>query len=308
VSGLSWLASDKGAERARARRRAWPIHMYVGRNGSGKTLAAVYDTLPDLDASRPVLSTVRLLDFRNPRPCDDLACDDLMHGLPGHQAAHPSYIPFRTWPQLLDFKGGAVLMDEVTGVADSHEGAAMPSAVANKLAQLRRDECMLRITALGWIRANKRIREATNAVTRCQSFLPVTLRDPISGDDRIWRPRRLAVWRTYDAQSLPVDDHTDSAYESADLLVKGRYWIPDSVASRAYDTFAPVNIVGSVSDAGRCAHCGGTRRALECNCPDYVDRKASRRGAGAQAAPAASTGVRLPIVGNVMREVVSDGA
>jgi hypothetical protein len=294
------LAPAGRSEKGRQRRRAFPIHAYIGRNGSGKTLAMVYDTLPDLDAGRPVLSTVRLLDYRNPRPCDDLACSDSFHGLPGHMAAHPSYVPFRTWPQLLEFQGGAVLMDEVTGVADSNEAASLPAVVGNKLAQLRRDECMVRITALNWIRCNKRLREAVTAVTRCQSFMPYDLRDPSIGEDRIWRPRRLAVWRTYDSQSLPLDDHTDSAYEKADLLTKSRHWIPDSVAIEAYDTYSPVLLVGHVTDAGRCANCGGRRVAPECGCADYVTKKASRRGAAVPGAPAPNGGRTWVPAGAVM--------
>ena len=97
------LASSKQAERARDRRRSYPIHMYVGRNGAGKSLAAVYDTLPDLEAGRPCLSTVRLLDYKNPRPCDDPTCEDATHDSENvHAAAHPLYVPFTQWGQLLE--------------------------------------------------------------------------------------------------------------------------------------------------------------------------------------------------------------
>src|SRR5438105_3161500 len=54
----------------RARRRAYPIHAYVGANGGGKSAGMVWDTLPSLDAGRSVLSTVGLLDYANPRPCE----------------------------------------------------------------------------------------------------------------------------------------------------------------------------------------------------------------------------------------------
>ena len=278
---LRHLAGDKQSERARARRMAYPIHFYVGRNGSGKTLAAVYDTLPDLDRGLPCLSTVRILDFRNPRPCDDPACSDLMHGTKGHMAAHPLYVPFTIWPQLLDFTYGTVIMDEITGVADSNEGSALPSAAGTKLAELRRADCAVRITGLNFIRANKRIREAVSAVTRCQSSLPVTAYHE-DGRAKLWRTRRLAKWVTYDAQSLPMDDITDAAYLKADRLVSGRHWIPTSLALKAYDTFAPVLHVGTVTDAGRCAFCGGNRRAPECSCSDYQSAKAERKGAGSQ--------------------------
>lgn len=291
MSVLEWagrkIAPEKKAVKGRARRRGYPIHMYVGRNGSGKSLAACFDTIPDLDAGTPVLSTVRLVDYRNPRPCDDLACQDQLHGQEGHLAAHPAWVPFTSWPQFLAFTDGVALLDEITGVADSFDSASLPGAVANKLAQLRRDKVVVRITGLNFIRANKRIREAVNAVTRCQSYMPVTVEN--EGEGTLWRQRRLAVWRTYDAQSLPVDDHTDSAYESADLLVKSRLWIPGSPASQVYDSMAPILSVGSVTDAGRCAYCAGTRRAQECSCSDYQEEKASRRGSRAQA-PAPSTG------------------
>jgi len=278
---LRFLAKDKQSEAARARRCAYPIHFYVGRNGSGKTLAAVYDTLPSLDHGMPVLSTVRILDFRNPRPCEDPACADVWHGEKGHMQAHPLYTPFTDWPQLLNWSRGTVIMDEITGVADSNETASLPAAAATHLAQLRRADCAVRITGLNFVRANKRIRESVNAVTRCQSSLPVTAYHD-DGSAKLWRTRRLAKWVTYDAQSLPLDDITDAAYLKADRLVSGRHWIPTSLALHAYDTFAPVLSVGTVTDSGRCAFCGGNRRAPECSCHDYQTAKAERKDAGAQ--------------------------
>src|SRR4029453_373980 len=133
-----------------------------------------------------------------------------------------------------------VIMDEITGVADSNEGAAMPAVVANKLAQLRRAEVTLRITGLNFIRANKRIREAVNAVTVCTCSFAVRAYAE-DGTEKVWKQRRLAKWITYDAQSLPVEkDVTKSAYENADVFVRGRHWIPTSPAIAAYDTLAPV--------------------------------------------------------------------
>lgn len=271
-----WLARDGQSEAARKRRRMYPIHVYVGRNGAAKTLCAVYDTLPDLDAGLPCLSTVRLTDFRHPRPCTDELCTDPAHGLPGHMAAHPAYVPFTRWEQLLEWRRGPVIMDEITGVADSAD-SDLPAPVRDFFAQMRRADVSVRITGLNWIRVNKRIREAVNAVTRCRSSFPVTVQDE-DGHERMWRARRLAKWVTYDAQSLPIDDHTEHAYDQADVLVKGRHWIPTSLARHAYDTFAPVLSVGTVTDSGRCAHCGGTRRAPECSCADYVASRAKSRG------------------------------
>lgn len=287
-----FLARDGQSEKARQRRRAYPIHVYVGRNGSAKSLCAVYDTMPDLDAGARCLSTVRLLDYVDPRPCEDDSCTHPAHGSPTHMQAHPGYVAFTRWEQLLHWERGPVIMDEITGVADSADNN-LPPAVQDFLAQMRRADVSVRITGINWIRVNKRIREVVNAVTRCRSSLPITASDP-DGYQRMWRPRRLAKWVTYDAMSLPVDDHTDHAYENAEILVKGRHWIPKSPAIRAYDTLDQVLRVGTVTEAGRCVSCGGTRRAPECSCDDYAEQRAARRVAGAQRAPRASTGTPPP--------------
>lgn len=270
------LAPSRASLMARELRRGYAVHFYSGRNGSGKSLCAVYDTLPDLDAGKTVLSTVRLLDFRWPRLCDDLLCDCDKSSEGRHRAAHPMYVPWSSWAQMLELKSGVLLADEVTGVADSMDGASLPSQVANELAQLRRSDVVLRMTGLSFVRANKRIREATTGLTRCRSTWPVSAMDE-DGNPRMWRARRLAGWETYDAQSLPLDDITESAYEKGDQVAKVRHWIPGSEALGAYDTFDAVLRIGTVTDSGRCAHCGGTRRAPECSCTDYQSAKSERR-------------------------------
>lgn len=290
------LAGSVQSEHGRQMRRMSPIHFYAGKNGAAKSMCAVYDTLPDLAAGIPVLSTVRLLDYENLRPCDDPTCDDVMHGRADHMAAHPCYVPFRDWCQLLEWNRGPVLMDEITGVADSNEAAAMPSAAANKLAQLRRDDCTVRITGLSFIRANKRIRESVNAITRCSSMLGVKVIDD-DGTERMWKAKRFAKWVTYDAQSLPPDDPSEAAYEKADVIVRAKHWIPESPARNAYDTFAPVLMVGRVTDAGRCVRCEGNRRVQECSCPDYQAAKTQPTRSTARAKPEErSAGADLQLV------------
>jgi len=253
----------------------YPIQFFTGRNGAGKSLCAVYDTLPTLDAGRPVLSTVRLLDFRNYRPCEDAPCDDAVGHREGHMQRHPLYVPFTRWEQLLGWSFGDVLMDEITGVADSNENAALPHVVGDFLSQMRRTDVCVRVTGLAWMNAHVRLRRAVLAVTRCQSSLPVPARQ-LTDEQRVWRPRRLAKWVTYDAKSLPTDDHSEAMYGKATVIVKGRHWIPTSLALKAYDTYDSVLTVGTVTDAGRCAHCGGSRRAPECSCSDYLADRAER--------------------------------
>ncbi|TNY34423.1 hypothetical protein EIO00_23895, partial [Thermomonospora catenispora] len=100
-------------------RRTHPIRGYFGLNGSGKSWAMVHDAIPDLEAGRPCLSTVRILDYTNPRRCEltQETCDDWeahtsvdMEGRPvGHGHPHPLWIPLTEWSQVLEFKGGPVL-------------------------------------------------------------------------------------------------------------------------------------------------------------------------------------------------------
>lgn len=257
----------------RARRRAVPIHAYVGPNGGGKSLAMVYDTLPSLDAGRRVLSTVRLLDWRNPRLCDDDLCDVLGH--PHHPAAHPLYVPFTDYRQLLAWSGGDVLMDEVTGVASSRESVHLPAQVANYLVQLRRRDVLLRWTSPNWARADKIMREVTQGVTYCVGYAPKTRRDQETR--RLWRDRRLFVWRTYDANAF--DEFTAHKRESVRAKCVQLFRRPGSQAERAYDTLDAVSSLGATVEGGLCISCGGRRVTPPCTCPDQVVVREARRAA-----------------------------
>ena len=287
----------------RAQRRGWPVSAYVGANGGGKTAAMVYDTLPSLEAGRPVLSTVRLLDYADPRTCDDPLCEANpasghyrhrptlagkaaqirnakrihAHGnrdgepdlepveveLVGvHQAAHPLWIPWTKWEQLLTFQFGDVLADEMTGVASSRDSMALPSAVVNHFQQLRRDDIPFRYTCPDWARTDKSLREPTQTVTVCEGYLPTPAVD--DRGDRVWKQRRLFKWKTYDARAL--DSWTEGKSESLKAEVSEWHYGPGSAAFAAYDTFDAVLQVGTVTEAGRCHRCGGTRRAPQCRC------------------------------------------
>jgi len=292
----------------RQQRRGWPIMGYVGPNGSGKSAAAVWDTIPSLLAGRPVLSTVRILDFERPRECE--GCQQEGHqidvfapvrppegmtvadwirstepeerrtlvGTRVHGAGHPLWVPFTDWQQLLDAKGCDVLMDEVTGVGSSRESHAMPAPVANTLVQMRRRDVTIRWTSPAWARADKIIRECSQAVTYCVGHLPKTVAGD-EGADRLWRSRRLYRWRTYDAAAF--EDFTVGKREQLPTMLSDWHWGPGSGVFNAYDTFDSVSSIGTVTEGGTCYRCGGRRRAPECACADHKQRSRTRGGSDA---------------------------
>lgn len=306
-------------KRKRMRRRNWPIHGYTGPNGSGKSAAMVWDTLPSLEAGRQVLSTVRLLDYVNPRECE--GCDEVGHdiavrrslmpaglsaqeqllwltdtpleerseviGWKVHGHAHPLLVPFRQWGQLLEFKGGDVLMDEVTGVASSRESHSMPAAVANVLVQMRRNDVVIRWTAPAWMRSDKIIREVSQAVTYCKGYMPKVAVDEAGA--RAWGQRRLFEWKTYDAQLF--EDFTSGKREQLKAEQVDWHYGPRSPVFSAYDTLDAVETIGTVSEGGSCERCGGSRPRPKCSCPDFVaSLPARRRPAPARRASAEDVG------------------
>lgn len=228
---------DKG----RLIRRSFAIRGYVGPNGGGKSLAMIHDILPSLDIGRPVLSTVRLID---PVTGDD----------------HPLWLPFLDYRQLVEFEHGDVLMDEVTGIASSRESHAMPMQVVNFLVQLRRRDVTLSWTSPGWARADKVMREVTQAVTTCKGFLPVSRTE----GSRMWRDRRLFVWRTFDATQF--DEWTTAKRETVKHTERGIFWRPGSRAESSYDTLDAVTSLGWATESGMCMVCGGRRSVPKCTC------------------------------------------
>ena len=301
----------------RALRRGWFIHGYCGANGFGKSAAMVWDTIPSLEAGRPVLGTVRLTDYRNPRECEDDECEadpdsgHYVRQLPEphivealfavqpdpvervrqlatlgeishvHQAAHPLWVPLKVWDQVLEARGMDLLLDEVTGAASSRESASLPAAIANKLVQLRRNDVVVRWSAPSWGRADKIIRECSQAVTHCVGYLA----KPSGDAQRQVRQRRLFRWRTYDADLF--EDFTSGKRQELSALVNDWHWGPRSPAFAAYDTFDAVLTVGTVNESGRCYRCGGTRRAPACSCRDTGSDK------GVQSPGVSARGPRL---------------
>lgn len=263
---------------------ALPITAFVGYNGMGKTMAAVAVAMTHLDAGRPVLSTARLLDYENPRACDDLGCLSAEHGMPGHMAAHPLYIPFTDFRQMFEFKGGHILMDEVTGIADAREHAGMPVQVRNYLPQLRRKDVTLGWTTIHWSFADARLRRMTWAACWAVGLMPKY------EDGDVWGRNRLFLHRVYDARNLPDDFEPAKRDEEIKPMIRTFMWGPKTLAFSAYSSGSEVSALGAANDAGMCMTCGGKRAALRCSCvPDSAEgaeegggTRRRRRGSPAQ--------------------------
>ena len=238
-------------------RRQFGIMAYVGANGSGKSLTAVLDTLPSLEEGRKVVSTVRLLDYENPRPCDDPFCDFPSH--PNHGASHPLWIPLRSFSELLEVEHCDVLLDEVTGVCSSRESLSLPGAVANLLVQLRRRDVVLRWTSPAYMRADTILRECTQAVTLCRGLFPRR----VSG--RAWASYRFISSKVVDARQFDTVSVAGVSMRSG--IARSCFRLSTCPAINAYDTLDTVLSL-PVIESGRCVSCGGRRAVPRCDCDD----------------------------------------
>lgn len=275
---MGWLA-DRDKARERLKRRGAPIRAYCGPNGGGKSWTLIYDAIPSLRYGRRVLSTVRILDFDNPRECDDDACTYPGHEY-GHPAAHPLYVPFTDYRQLIDWRDGDVLMDEVTGIASSRESlGGMPVQVANYLVQLRRRNVSLSWSTPAWGRADKIIRECTQAVSICMGYIPKRRPTPEGEAPRLWSDKRGFYVRTYDA--MLMDEFDAGSIADVPHIGAAFYWRPGSLAERAYDTLDPVSQLSHVTESGMCMHCGGNRARPKCDCAERTRGKRERGAGGA---------------------------
>jgi hypothetical protein len=202
----------------------------------------VHDILPSLDAGRTVLSTVRLLD--------------------GAGNPHPGYIPFTDFGQLLDAEHCDVLMDEIVGIANSRDGAKLPSPVQNLLVQLRRRDITLSWSAPNWARADKIIREVTQAVTECRGFYPgrAVGADTASGV-RLWAPKRVFKFQTFDTAEF--EEWTSGKRDKMRPLAAQWFKGPDSRAFASYDTLDSVSMVSGGAD-DTCPYCDKKKRVEYC--------------------------------------------
>lgn len=255
---LGFMVGSAAVTRAR---KLAHIHAYTGSNGSGKTLAMTTHGLPALVAGVPILSNLRVHDVVNPRPCDDPECTYPAHDPDHpdhdrHMAAAPNWVPFRSWADYLDFSHGEVWADEITSVAAASDWSQLPSEVADKLQQQRRNELVWRQTSPDFARTDKRIREVVQAVTVCHGFVSMTM------PDHVWRSNQLFFWLTFDAR-LMVD--VDPAMKKVRAQLRQVSWRPWRLG--VYDTYAPVIRLDHVHQ-GTCLRCHGRVPQPVCHCGD----------------------------------------
>lgn len=228
-------------KKSRLARRSYSIRAYVGANGSGKSLAMVHDLIPSLDMGRPVLSAVPILDPLTGEP-------------------HPLYVPFTDFRQLLTWRGGDVLLDEITGIASSRASQSLPYQVENFLPQLRRRDVTLSWTAISWLRADIILRELSQSVTICKGMFP---KKSVT-QDRMWRDNRLFKWSSYDASEF--EEWSLAKKEKLKPYSKGFFWRPNSLSQGYYDTLDTVSTLGWASESGLCMNCGGRKPSPKCIC------------------------------------------
>lgn len=241
----------RDADAGRRQRRAIPIRFMAGSNGHGKSLAAVHDLLPSLDAGRKVLSTVVLLDAETGEP-------------------HKHFELFEDFSQIMSGSHFDVLADEVMGVASSRQSQSMDGRVSLELQKLRKRDATFTATGPTFQRADIVIREVTQGITTCEGFLQKAPPPDEDGVVSLWKQRRLFRLRTYEGKAFDQTE-AEKAGESSRTAPKplqtSWLWRPGSRAERSYDTLGAVSMVsfyGVVN--GTCMACGGVRRKAPCSC------------------------------------------
>lgn len=264
--------SDHPRAKSRLRRRGVPIMAYVGANGSGKTFMAVYDTLLTLNTTRTILSTVEIFDIENPRPCDNPQCDSPNH--PDHQALHPNFVRLTSYHQLLMAKNCDIILDEVQGFLSSRETSNLPTAVATKLLQLRKDDCVLRYTSPSWTRVDILVREVTQYVTLSVPYFAKQRKTKPGEPPALWRDRLVFFVRSFDASLVSDFDPAaaNDGYGSKPRFIQILFR-PTSTVQKAYDTRQSVSALGWAAESGLCLVCGGKRKAVNCICSNHKEKE-----------------------------------
>lgn len=252
----SWL----GSEAAEVQRARYAIHAFIGENGSGKTNLMMRQALRALKRGQTVISTVPIY--------SDKAAGVL----------HPNYVAFDSWKVLKDARNCVIVMDEMTGVANARDTAALPAEIQLILNQLRKRKIKVYWSSPAWEDAQVQIRRVTRAVTLCvgswsdKAAYRSASEENSDEFDEAWIPNRLFHAQTY--RKGITSDFKLARHQEPD--VEEWYWGPGSESFDAYDTNEETTRLQEAGDAGQCLECFGSRRRDECICEAYTAKKAER--------------------------------
>lgn len=253
----TWLYS----EQAEIDRSRLGIHAFLGENGSGKTNLMMRQALRYLNSGKKVISTVPMyIDKEN-------------------GVLHPLYVPFDSWTVLLTARNCVVVMDEMKGVANATESAALPNEIQLIINQCRKRKIIILWSSPAWEDAQAQVRRITRAVTICEgswrdkdAYREMLETDPENADEA-WMRNRLFHARTY----RKVGTSSDFKIERHQLPdVEEWYWGPGSASFDLYDTDEETTRLMEADEAGLCMRCFGTRRRGECICHAYVEKRNER--------------------------------
>lgn len=244
------------------------IVAFVGKNGSGKSLAAVeLVILPALARGRAVLSNTPVFasvdDRHRPHRGCDRAC---LADAQGSRKLHSAYRPLESWTQLSDrLEDTTVFLDEMSSMFESRESSKMPTQLVTRFQQLRRSNSQIVWTAPNWGRADKVVRQVTNAVWLCKGSFPKR----VTREDE-WGQNRVFSWSMFDAAEFD-EFNTGSALRQEKGTVRPvrRRWYVRSrhEAQHRYATGHYVDLLDHVDQFGTCMNCGGRRNRPTCKCP-----------------------------------------
>ena len=276
--------AKKRASRKQGRMRDMPIVALVGKNGHGKSGMAVMVALGALRGQRwhceepSHLHNDPIYDLEgNPLKCGPNAVHDglrLVYStveltIPDG-GPHPLYRRLTEWGQVRDAEHAIILMDEVTGIANSRDSMSLPRVVQTKLDQLRKADVQLLLTAPSFQRMDTTLRTVATAVVLCKGYLP----EPRAKDSvavTAWRRLRLFRCRVFDAADFE-EFHLQQARVDAKKGNRIRakfvfwWWGPGSEVFPSYSSKGAVARLGQASDSGVCLDCGGKRSMPSCTC------------------------------------------
>lgn len=237
----------------------------VGPNGSGKDLFIARLAAASLDEGRPLLAN--------------------------QQVNHPGATLMTSLQQLLDWDGD-IWLSEITTVAGARESSALPVQVQARLQQLRKGSNGSRLwwSAPSYQRADRVLRECSTMVVKARGMVPERAKD-----GHVWAPRRLFLYRAYDARDLE-DFHVARTSMQAQKATRIRsierdfYWRPAHSHQSLYDSRARVEVVSAGAMLGTCLLCSG--RIVQPVCKGHAAPEPVDLPAPVPADPSASEGNR----------------